>query len=65
MAVVALGVSLIIATLTGANTLQGLGKAEMASAYPADLEITGPVDVAALRAAGLTGVLPYRAPRSR
>ncbi|NGY65538.1 ABC transporter permease [Lentzea sp. NEAU-D13] len=60
MAVVALGVSLIIATLTGANTLQGLGKAEMASAYPADLEITGPVDVAALRAAGLTGLLPYR-----
>jgi putative ABC transport system permease protein len=59
-AVVALGVSLIIATLTGANTLQGLGKAEMASAYPADLEITGPVDVAALRAAGLTGLLPYR-----
>ncbi|WP_439664808.1 hypothetical protein ACSHWB_03880 [Lentzea sp. HUAS TT2] len=39
-AVMALGVSLIIATLTGANTLQGLGKAEMASAYPADLEIT-------------------------
>ncbi|MGW6934077.1 FtsX-like permease family protein [Lentzea sp. NPDC054927] len=59
-AVVALGVSLIIATLTGANTLQGLGKAEMASAYPADLEITGPVDVTALRAAGLTDVLPYR-----
>lgn len=59
-AVVALGVSLIIATLTGANTLQGLGKAEMASAYPADLEIIGPVDAAALRAAGLTGVLPYR-----
>jgi putative ABC transport system permease protein len=59
-AVVALGVSLIIATLTGANTLRGLGKAEMASAYPADLEITGPVDVTALRAAGLTGVLPYR-----
>lgn len=59
-AVVALGVSLIIATLTGANTLQGLGKAEMASAYPADLEITGPVDAAALRAAGLTDVLPYR-----
>ncbi|SFR20428.1 putative ABC transport system permease protein [Lentzea waywayandensis] len=59
-AVVALGVSLIIATLTGANTLQGLGKAEMASAYPADLEITGPVDVQALRAAGLTNVLPYR-----
>jgi putative ABC transport system permease protein len=58
--VVALGVSLIIATLTGANTLQGLGKAEMASAYPADLEITGPVDAAALRAAGLTDVLPYR-----
>lgn len=59
-AVVALGVSLIIATLTGANTLRGLGKAEMASAYPADLEITGAVDVAALRAAGLTDVLPYR-----
>jgi putative ABC transport system permease protein len=59
-AVVALGVSLIIATLTGANTLQGLGKAEMASAYPADLEITGPVDALALRAAGLTDVLPYR-----
>ncbi|MDX8035908.1 FtsX-like permease family protein [Lentzea sp. BCCO 10_0856] len=59
-AVVALGVSLIIATLTGANTLQGLGKAEMASAYPADLEITGPVDVPVLRAAGLTDVLPYR-----
>ncbi|PWK88743.1 putative ABC transport system permease protein [Lentzea atacamensis] len=59
-AVVALGVSLIIATLTGANTLQGLGKAEMASAYPAELEIIGPVDAAALRAAGLTDVLPYR-----
>jgi putative ABC transport system permease protein len=59
-AVVALGVSLIIATLTGANTLRGLGKAEMASAYPADLEITGPVDVRALQAAGLTDVLPYR-----
>ncbi|NKE56973.1 ABC transporter permease [Lentzea sp. PSKA42] len=59
-AVVALGVSLIIATLTGANTLQGLGKAEMASACPADLEITGPVDVRALQAAGLTNVLPYR-----
>lgn len=59
-AVVALGVSLIIATLTGANTLRGLGKAEMASAHPADLEITGAVDVAALRAAGLTDVLPYR-----
>ncbi|MFD4643368.1 FtsX-like permease family protein [Lentzea sp. NPDC058436] len=59
-AVVALGVSLIIATLTGANTLQGLGRAEMASAYPADLEITGTVDVAALNAAGLTDVLPYR-----
>jgi putative ABC transport system permease protein len=59
-AVVALGVSLVIATLTGANTLQGLGKAEMASACPADLEITGAVDLAALRAAGLTDVLPYR-----
>ncbi|MEV6715588.1 ABC transporter permease [Lentzea sp. NPDC051208] len=59
-AVVALGVSLIIATLTGANTLQGLGKAEMASAYPADLEIVGPVDAGALEAAGLTDVLPYR-----
>ncbi|SDM34683.1 putative ABC transport system permease protein [Lentzea albidocapillata subsp. violacea] len=59
-AVVALGVSLIIATLTGANTLQGLGKAEMASAYPADLEIVGPVDAGTLRAAGLTDVLPYR-----
>ncbi|WP_394616577.1 FtsX-like permease family protein [Lentzea sp. JNUCC 0626] len=59
-AVVAVGVSLVIATLTGANTLQGLGKAEMASAYPADLEITGPVDAAALTAAGLTNVLPYR-----
>lgn len=59
-AVVALGVSLVIATLTGANTVQGLGKAEMASAYPADLEITGAVDVAALRTAGLTDVLPYR-----
>lgn len=59
-AVVALGVSLIIATLTGANTLRGLGKAEMASAYPADLEITGPVDVQALNATGLTDVLPYR-----
>jgi putative ABC transport system permease protein len=59
-AVVALGVSLVIATLTGANTLQGLGKAEMASACPADLEIVGPVDAGALRAAGLTDVLPYR-----
>ncbi|WP_052685080.1 FtsX-like permease family protein [Lentzea aerocolonigenes] len=59
-AVVALGVSLIIATLTGANTLQGLGKAEMAGAYPADLEIGGPVDVQVLKAAGLTDVLPYR-----
>ncbi|MFS8098556.1 FtsX-like permease family protein [Lentzea alba] len=59
-AIVALGVSLIIATLTGANTLQGLGKAEMAGAYPADLEITGPVDARALQAAGLTDVLPYR-----
>ncbi|MFD4670556.1 FtsX-like permease family protein [Lentzea sp. NPDC058450] len=59
-AVVAVGVSLVIATLTGANTLQGLGKAEMASAYPAELEITGPVDPAALTAAGLTNVLPYR-----
>jgi putative ABC transport system permease protein len=59
-AIVALGVSLVIATLTGANTLRGLGKAEMASAYPADLEITGPVDVRALQAAGLTEVLPYR-----
>ncbi len=59
-AIVALGVSLIIATLTGANTLQGLGKAEMASAYPADLELTGPVDVRQLENAGLTGVLPYR-----
>ncbi|MET8757256.1 FtsX-like permease family protein [Lentzea sp. NPDC004782] len=59
-AVVALGVSLIIATLTGANTLRGLGKAELAGAYPADLEITGPVDVQALTAAGLTDVLPYR-----
>ncbi|MEU3646761.1 FtsX-like permease family protein [Lentzea sp. NPDC034063] len=59
-AVVALGVSLIIATLTGANTLQGLGKAEMASAYPADLEITGPVDAGTLKASGLTDVLPYR-----
>ncbi|SEQ47569.1 putative ABC transport system permease protein [Lentzea xinjiangensis] len=59
-AVVALGVSLVIATLTGANTAQGLGRAEMASAYPADLEFTGPVDVRALQAAGLTDVLPYR-----
>lgn len=59
-AIVALGVSLIIATLTGANTLQGLGRAEMAGAYPADLEITGPVDVRALQAAGLTDVVPYR-----
>ncbi|WP_112272760.1 FtsX-like permease family protein [Lentzea terrae] len=59
-AIVALGVSLIIATLTGANTLRGLSKAEMASAYPADLEITGPVDVRALQAAGLTEVLSYR-----
>ncbi|MEU0882581.1 FtsX-like permease family protein [Lentzea sp. NPDC005914] len=59
-AIVALGVSLIIATITGANTLQGLGKAEMAGAYPADLEITGPVDVKQLENAGLTGVLPYR-----
>ncbi|MGW4210048.1 FtsX-like permease family protein [Lentzea sp. NPDC004789] len=59
-AVVALGVSLIIATLTGANTLRGLGKAEMAGAYPADLEITGPVDAQALTAAGLTDVRPYR-----
>ncbi|MDX3655843.1 ABC transporter permease [Streptomyces sp. ID05-26A] len=59
-AVVALGVSLVIATLTGANTLQGLGKAEMASAYPADLEITGPVGAEALEATGLTNVLPYR-----
>jgi putative ABC transport system permease protein len=59
-AVVALGVSLVIATLTGANTLQGLGKAEMASAYPADLEIIGPVDAEALTAAGLTNVIPYR-----
>jgi putative ABC transport system permease protein len=59
-AIVALGVSLIIATLTGANTLRGLGKAEMAGAYPADLEITGPVDVRALQAAGLTEVVPYR-----
>lgn len=59
-AVVALGVSLVIATLTGANTLQGLGKAEMASAYPADLEITGPVDAETLTGAGLTDVLPYR-----
>ncbi|GGU35278.1 FtsX-like permease family protein [Lentzea flava] len=59
-AIVALGVSLVIATLTGANTLRGLGKAEMAGAYPADLEITGPVDVRALQAAGLTEVIPYR-----
>ncbi|MFI6102076.1 FtsX-like permease family protein [Lentzea sp. NPDC051213] len=59
-AIVALGVSLIIATLTGANTLQGLGKAEMAGAYPADLEIIGQVDADALKAAGLTDVLPYR-----
>ncbi|SDG92710.1 putative ABC transport system permease protein [Lentzea fradiae] len=59
-AVVALGVSLVIATLTGAATLQSLGRAEMASAYPADLEIIGPVDADALRAAGLTDVLPYR-----
>lgn len=58
--VVALGVSLVIATLTGANTLQGLGRAEMAGTYPADLEITGPVDADVLRAAGLTDVLPYR-----
>jgi putative ABC transport system permease protein len=33
-AVVALGVSLVIATMTCANSVQGLGKAEMASAYP-------------------------------
>lgn len=59
-AIVALGVSLIIATLTGANTLQGLGKAEMAGAYPADLEFDGPVDVRQLEDAGLTNVLPYR-----
>lgn len=58
-AIVALGVSLIIATLTGANTLQGLGKAEMAGAYPADLELTGPVNVRQLEDAGLTDVLPY------
>ncbi|MET9627419.1 FtsX-like permease family protein [Lentzea sp. NPDC006480] len=59
-AIVALGVSLIIATVTGGNTLSGLGKAEMASAYPADLEFTGPVDVQQLRDAGLTDVLTYR-----
>jgi putative ABC transport system permease protein len=59
-AVVALGVSLIIATVTGANTLSGLGKAEMAGAYPADLEFTGPADVRQLEAAGLTHVITYR-----
>ena len=59
-AIVALGVSLIIATVTGANTLSGLGKAEMAGAYPADLEFTGPVDARQLADAGLTHVLTYR-----
>lgn len=56
--VVALGVSLIIGMLVGSETLRNLGKAEMASAYPADLEITG--DLTKLPADGLRDVLPYR-----
>ncbi|WP_370941981.1 ABC transporter permease [Amycolatopsis sp. cg5] len=58
--VVALGVGLVIATITGAQTLAGLGKAELASAYPADLRITGDVDVNLLRHNGLRDVQPYR-----
>jgi putative ABC transport system permease protein len=56
--VVALGTSLVIGTLVGAETLRNLGKAEMASAYPADWEITG--DLTKLPATGLRDVLPYR-----
>lgn len=54
--VVALGVALVIGTIVGTETLRSLGKAEMASAYPADLEITGPVEARI----GLRDVLPYR-----
>ncbi|GLZ29556.1 hypothetical protein Lesp02_17460 [Lentzea sp. NBRC 105346] len=54
--VVALGVALVIGSMVGAETMRSLGKAEMASAYPADLEITGPVEPRS----GLTDVLPYR-----